>query len=1080
MRSHLMARRGLSPAMLALAVFLALAARPTPATAGAITIGPGPAIGTDRAGVTWYQEFQDWTRADCKALDPNGAADMYRYNDGFDDSRDLVAFYEREENNKVYFRVDLYDLALGAETNNLNLYLAIDAAAGGQVFLPDFVNAQTDHPWEVCVCLYNAGTTYGTDYRIYDASFNNITSGYLGAYFNSQLDAVEFGIDRAVLTSHGWNGSTPLQFQVFTTKDNAPASSCPSGSKIADAIPDADRACLGASGAGVLHGAVSSAAQAGVVYFASIAHGNQSVNRANDIGSHIYDSQGNTGITGGTGFLRTLDTHEIFGVPLNIHPSGTLTIAAKWAARPGGASDPQDGPSFLARVAQFVDNDQSVRPGSLIGGVLSEHIMPYFEGPVNQASLAFTDSLNQVAYGVSAASAKVMHVPERVIRSQSTSLSPLTGLTFTDIAGSAYQATVLDEVTHLHAWFYPNEDCSSDAGYRHKLHKVNGVYCFMINDREDQQKFGNWDGGMMLDARSSLLQKALYGNSSEMVVIFDDWEALAGKSFDPSSGNPVPNNNPNQYHNTIRWAANHPWIQVSNLKDLLALAIANPGAFVIDHGTRTDLPVQTYEYLKHSSEDSYNNWYYDNDHNTAGNEQDFYHLIPVITGPQGDYHARNASPSNDGPALPSGKTMGDMNTPNTLLHDAWADITGAPASRLRDLGKQSFLALIYETAWHEEDNQDYSNNCFDPWLNPDLSWDGVNTWNLRLLNHVRQVGMYAAAARWAQNVRTHAQGAATITQAVDIDQDGENEYVIQNDHLFAVFERYGGRCVLACEYDAAQGDAQVIVGAPYTNPSSPGEEEITGSQSNRCSAFKDMNDGTYADAPYSALAVSGGWKFTSPDGKIAKTITAAAGTGVLSAAYHQTLGLPLFVRVGLSPNPLDLALHGQDHLTSTLDGAHSTYTLANSAGGVATLAFAGMNFNASPADGGWNRRNVALTETVELSGGQDFTLALQMAPATTGVGDPAPARPAAFAVHGPWPSPARGTAHMSVALPRALNMRWDAVDAAGRRVAGADLGIREAGLLDIPIGDEHMKPGLYFVRVQAGEHVVTQRWAVVR
>jgi hypothetical protein len=69
---------------------------------------------------------------------------------------------------------------------------------------------------------------------------------------------------------------------------------------------------------------------------------------------------------------------------------------------------------------------------------------------------------------------------------------------------------------------------------------------------------------------------------------------------------------------------------------------------------------------------------------------------------------------------------------------------------------------------------------------------------------------------------------------------------------------------------------------------------------------------------------------------------------------------------------------------------------------------------------------------------------------------------------------------MSVALPRALNVRWDAVDAAGRRVAGGDLGTREAGLLDLPIGDEHMKPGLYFVRVQAGEHVVTQRWPVVR
>mgnify|MGYP003349248897 CR=1 FL=1 len=57
---------------------------------------------------------------------------------------------------------------------------------------------------------------------------------------------------------------------------------------------------------------------------------------------------------------------------------------------------------------------------------------------------------------------------------------------------------------------------------------------------------------------------------------------------DPKGGTITPNNNPNQYHNNIRWAANHPWIQVSTLKDLLVLALANPASFVVDHGTRTD------------------------------------------------------------------------------------------------------------------------------------------------------------------------------------------------------------------------------------------------------------------------------------------------------------------------------------------------------------------------------------------------------------------------------------------------------------------------------------------------------------
>ena len=41
----------------------------------AITIGPGPALGTDRAGVTWYQDFQDWTHSDLRALDDAGLGD---------------------------------------------------------------------------------------------------------------------------------------------------------------------------------------------------------------------------------------------------------------------------------------------------------------------------------------------------------------------------------------------------------------------------------------------------------------------------------------------------------------------------------------------------------------------------------------------------------------------------------------------------------------------------------------------------------------------------------------------------------------------------------------------------------------------------------------------------------------------------------------------------------------------------------------------------------------------------------------------------------------------------------------------
>ena len=53
-------------------------------------------------------------------------------------------------------------------------------------------------------------------------------------------------------------------------------------------------------------------------------------------------------------------------------------------------------------------------------------------------------------------------------------------------------------------------------------------------------------------------------DQAQLTLVFDDWEALAGKSFDPGRGQPVENNNQWQYQQTMRWAANHQWIEVDN------------------------------------------------------------------------------------------------------------------------------------------------------------------------------------------------------------------------------------------------------------------------------------------------------------------------------------------------------------------------------------------------------------------------------------------------------------------------------------------------------------------------------------
>ena len=105
----------------------------------------------------------------------------------------------------------------------------------------------------------------------------------------------------------------------------------------------------------MIDGAIPSNASTGRAKYASIAHGNQSINKAADLRVHIFDPPTNNK----TGFVRALDTHEIFNVPLNIHMSGSLIVAAKWAVAPPDDDPNTDGPELPEPRGGFVNNDQN-------------------------------------------------------------------------------------------------------------------------------------------------------------------------------------------------------------------------------------------------------------------------------------------------------------------------------------------------------------------------------------------------------------------------------------------------------------------------------------------------------------------------------------------------------------------------------------------------------------------------------------------------------------------------------------------------------------------------------------------------
>lgn len=135
----------------------------------------------------------------------------------------------------------------------------------------------------------------------------------------------------------------------------------------------------------------------------------------------------------------------------------------------------------------------------------------------------------------------------------------------------------------------------------------------------------------------------------------------------------------------------------------------------------------------------------------------------------------------------------------------WADGKVKEAARnggdptLIELAEKQLLAANWETAWHTPATGPHG----------DASQNGhASPWARALTSHSRHAGVTAEAAVWFRDN----DGAAHVS-CVDIDNDGEREWVISNRHLFAVISpRWGGRLVAL--YSGSGDCGLMVVGNP--------------------------------------------------------------------------------------------------------------------------------------------------------------------------------------------------------------------------------------------------------------------------
>ncbi len=956
-----------------------------PPPAGSLTIGQGAALGAVN-GRTNYVEFTDWKLDDLIALDTynNGgsqAVDIYRRWDGYDSSRDMVAFYMRDGGSldgKVYFRVDFQNLQAHAEENALNVYVAIDfnSPATGEAALPDEVDTRTAMKWEAVVAVYDSQN--GNLYVDQNPAINTLTAwdsltdagvvvipgGFHGAYFNSELDAVEFSISREALIQAGWNGiSDNLNFQVYATKDGT-CNSCGADGKpgagdiggrsdFCDSIRN-DWICSdywrdqdwisqnGEVGQWIGRNADNDIGKSAKI--ALLSHGNQAIQPGSSLHSSVDDNAG-------AGYQRPIKIHGIYQAPLNLHVTPTLAIALEWAAVKSNGPSWRSGPGLNALIRDLV----STNVITLMASTYSDHIVPYFTPAFNRHNIQLaSDTLNRI-YGANINSNSVFWSPERV----------LDGDVFEKILDMGFRYTLADQNTHIWNW-YGRQVALGDDGYR--INKINGVNCFVINNAANDYRFRNEDNGLATPLRELFNRRARSGQQDQVATIFCMWEEFSNLS------------QADAYDLNVRWLANHPWMQLVSLEDIAAGNVSLPWGQTwtpIDRGN-TASTKQSHDWINHATGENYDNWY-----QGAAN--------PPREGLEGMKFQTRPGVTNP--------TAYGMTYLGGISSSAWAQVSAISNPDVKRLAGEVIHASVFETAFHNEDNHALDRWSSGGYIYPSTNWQGLVDFARITQSQTRKAAIYSRVDAWAAAA---AGLGSTVVTNLDSDLDGEDEYWLYNQSVAAVFERIGGR-MIAAWLRTPDGRIRQMVGnlASYAGKDTEEEgswsvnrvvsEGVTNAypEARRTSALKDWWAGTsdYVNNLYSAttVGVTNGWKLTSSDGKISKTITLPSPTSATFAVNYtvSTNNGVLYVRNGFSPDLSSLLVSGQrgflDSIAAT--GGVVTLTTTSTISGVRLSMLQGaVNTTATDDDGaGFDSvplRNLAQTQTVELFGTNTISFTL--------------------------------------------------------------------------------------------------------
>ena len=653
-----------------------------------------------------------------------------------------------------------------------------------------------------------------------------------------------------------------------------------------------------------------------------LAHGNQAIQPASVTQDFIRRG------TPAVGYSRLLQTHEAYQAPLTLHVTPTLASALQWAKNPSAGPWPNnDGPTFNARIRALVGQGKI----SLVGSTFADHVPKYFLPEFNTANKQVAEKFLDTIYGENTpvASRSIFWPSERV----------LDDATLEMIKGMGYGYTFADQMRHFVKWF-GRSSALGTSGYR--LNEVNGVKVFPIHDVTSEYLEATLDEGSPLPVRQLLSRRSRSGTQDQVVVLWRDFNNFSS------------NTSANNYDTNVRWLASRPWIRLVTAGEIAAGQVQYPrqdngeltGSWgTVNQGTGKSLRLTAKDWVDWATNENYDNWF---------------NKLKTQT-------------------FTADSAFGQVGV-NGHANAAWNSAKTVTAANLQDVARAVIGGAMFQTAFYlpnEGQASDLSKFSTGDYINPaSLGNQSLADFARNAQGQTRFANVFGRVQQWAGSATASTHDAV----AEDVDLDGENEYLLYNSRVFAVFEQKGGRMTAAWMRDPSTGKVWQVAGnfASYGNTDNE-EEGADNATAFRTSGFKDwaaQTGSTFSSAgvntDYNVAAAPGGakgWTFSA--GGVSKTITLpTAAEGQLAASYSLSGPNKLFVRFGLSPNLLDLMMRGHEGLDiEVIEGTRAS--VANASGSEVVRAWVeAPQINAAAVDTAATttvqRRNQAQTHQVEV------------------------------------------------------------------------------------------------------------------